>query len=215
MNKARMIMVFCGMSWFLLSCGSGNNNPITKAKELMKQASETVDVVKKVSDSQSIIQESVNRMEELQKIPPASKEDLKAWLPERVDDFKRKSYSTGDQGLGNISAISASFSLENEENKKFDLSVIDGAGETGGIFALVYLGQFNRDFEEEHQDGYARSVEKNNKRAVVSYDNRFNTSELEYVEGQRFYIKISGDNMNIDELWEIASKLKTNKLVDL
>lgn len=83
------------------------------------------------------------------------------------------------------------------------------------MFALVYLGQFNRDFEEEHQDGFSKSVEKDNKRAMVSQDNRFNTSELEYLEGKRFYIKISGNNMNVDELRKVTSKLKTDKLSDL
>lgn len=77
MKKIKINTILCGVSLFLLSCGGGENNPITKAKKAMKQASEVVDVVKKVGDSQSILQESGSRMQELQDILRCQKKRLR------------------------------------------------------------------------------------------------------------------------------------------
>lgn len=58
-------------------------------------------------------------------------------------------------------------------------------------------------------------MEKDNRKVIVSQDDRYRTSELEFLEGQRYYVQMSGNNMNVDEVWQVASKLGTPKLPGL
>lgn len=196
------------------SCGSGDN-PVAKAKKAMKEVSNVVDAAKTMSKSQIVFQESADRMEELKYITPASKDELKAWLPESLGTFKRKGFSVGEQGFAEISSITGNYVDKDDANKKFDINVIDGAGEAGGIFAMVYTSQFNRDFEEEHQDGFSKSMENGGRKAVVSQNNQYKTAEIEFMEGKRYYIKLTGNQFDVDDLWEVVSKIKTEKLPGL
>lgn len=203
--------IFIAAVFLLSSCGSADS-PVSKA---MKDVSNAADVIKNVSKSQTIFQESAERMEELKEVAPASKEELKAWLPETIGNYKRKGYSVGDQGLADISSITGNYVDQDDENKTFDVNVIDGAGEAGGIFAMVYIAQFNRDFEDVREDGFSKSMEKDNKKAVVSQNNLYKTAELEYLEGKRYYVKLSGNQVDVDGLWAIASEMKTGRLPGL
>lgn len=181
----------------------------------MKEVSDVVDVAKTMSKSQTVLQESADRMDELKNVTPASKDELKAWLPETLENYKRKGFSVGDQGFADISSITGNYVDQENNSKTFDINVIDGAGEAGGIFAMVYIAQFNRDFEEEHKDGFSKSMLNGDRKAVVSQNNQYITAELEYMEGKRYYVKLTGNQVDVDDLWEIVSKLKTDKLPGL
>lgn len=213
MKKITISVMF--LSGGLLLGGCGGESPISKAKKAMEGVSQTVDVVRNVSKSTSIIQESMDKMEQLKDMTPASKEELKSWLPENIGDFKRKAFSIGDQSMADISSVTGSYKYDGDENKTVEVSVIDGAGAAGGMFAMVYAAQFNRDFEEEHEDGFSKSMEKDNRKAVVSQDNRFKSAKLEFLEGGRYYVKVKGENMVVEELWDLVSGLKTNMLPGL
>lgn len=214
MKNIKICSMLLASAFFFTSCG-GDNNPVSKAKKAMKEVSDVVDVAKTVSKSQSRLEESAERMEELKDVTPATKDELKEWLPENIGDYKRKGFSVGDQGFADISSITGSYIDEDDSNRNFEISVIDGAGEAGGIFAMVYFAQFNRDFEEENEDGFSKSMKKGNRNAVVSQNNRYKTAELEYMESERYYIKITGNEVDVDELWDVVSKLKTERLPGL
>lgn len=214
MKSIKIYSMFIASALLFTSCG-GDNNPVSKARKAMNEVSDVVDVAKTVSKSKSGLERSAERMEELKDVAPATKDELKEWLPESIGDYKRKGFSVGNQGFADIGSITGNYVDEDDSNRNFEISVIDGAGEAGGIFAMVYFAQFNREFEEENEDGFSKSMKKGDRKAVVSQNNRYKTAELEYMESERYYIKITGNEVDVDELWNVVSKLKTERLPGL
>jgi hypothetical protein len=181
------------------------DNPVSKKiKEAKEQVTNTTKAVKELNN----IQEDI---EELQVLESLTNEELKAWLPDEVNGMKRISYKAGQMGMMQISSAEAVYANE-DKSKKFKIEIIDGAGEMGATATAAMRMMFTMDFEEEDENKIRRSVKKNGNKAIEEYRKNNNRSSIEFMEGNRFYIKTTGTNMDLDETWKAIDELDSEDL---
>ena len=181
------------------------DNPVSKKiKEAKEQVTNTTKAVKELNN----IQEDI---EELQVLESLTNEELKAWLPDEVNGMKRISYKAGQMGMMQISSAEAVYANE-DKSKKFKIEIIDGAGEMGATATAAMRMMFTMDFEEEDENKTRRSVKKNGNKAIEEYRKNNNRSSIEFMEGNRFYIKTTGTNMDLDETWKAIDELDSEDL---
>lgn len=186
----------------LISC---KDNPVSKKIKETKDA---------VSNSTNAVQEMTNMQEDikdLQETTPLTNEELKSWLPEKVEGMNRISYKAGQAGMMNISSIEATYANE-DKSKKFSISIIDGAGQVGAAATMGIRMVMSQDFEEEDENGSRRTVTKNGKKAIEEYRTGNNKSKIQLMEGNRFYLEANGTNMDLDETWDAIEDLEIEKL---
>jgi TolA-binding protein len=183
----------------------GCDNPVSKKIKETKE---------KVSNTHSAVQELNNMqedMKELQEEEPLTNEELKAWLPDEVNGMKRVSYKAGQMGMVQISSVEAMYENE-DKSKKFKVEVIDGAGQMGAAATAAMRMMFSQDFEEESEYKTRRTVTKKGVKAIEEHRKNNNNSIIEFMKDKRFYIKATGNNMDLDETWKAIDELDAGDL---
>ena len=185
----------------VLSC----ENPVSKKiKETKEDVSNASKVVKEMNDLQ-------DEIKELKTVEPLTNDELKAWLPDDINGMNRTGYKAGQMGFMNIASIEATYNME-DKSKKFKIEILDGAGEMGANATAGMRILFAQDFEEEDEYKSRRTVKKKGKKAIEEYRKRNNNSTIEFMHDERFYIKATGTNMDIDETWDAIEELDLNDL---
>lgn len=198
--KKAVLIPFCLL--FLISCA---DNPITKKVKEVKEG---------VSNTQSVLKEANNMQDdikELSETKPLTNEELKAWLPDDVNGMKRTSFKTGAMGMMNIASLEATYTTEDKE-KSIKIEVIDGAGEMGAFATTSLRMVFSQEFEEETESTTRKSTTRKGTKAIEEYNKNSNRSEIQFMKDRRFYIKATGTNMEIDELWKLIDKMDVDNL---
>lgn len=181
------------------------DNPIVKKA---KEAKENV------TNTQKVIKESTNMQDdikELSEATPLTNDEMKAWLPEEVDGMKRTAFKTGAMGMMNIASVEATYATE-DKSRSFKVEVIDGAGEMGALSTAGLRMAFSMDFEEETESKTRKTVKKNGVKAIEEYNKRRNQSVIQFMQDNRFYIKATGTNMEMDELWDLIDDMNADDL---
>ncbi len=182
-----------------------------KDNPVVKKAKEAKD---NVVNTNNIIKESTKMQDDIKKLSettPLTNDEMKSWLPEDVDGMKRTAFKTGAMGMMNIASVEATYSTE-EKDKSFKIEVIDGAGEMGAMSTAGLRMAFSTDFEEEDEFKSRKTVTKNEVKAIEEYDKRRNRSVIQLMHGNRFYIKATGENMDIDSLWGFIDDMDVENL---
>lgn len=206
----KLTVLCCAFPLFLLGCWGANQsgNPFQDSKE---EAFREEPPLAHTGSSSYLSEEALERMKELQLMKPTSMEEFKAWLPNSIGVFKRSSFSAGNQWVADISTLNGEY-INPVENKKMNITIIDGAGKSGGGFTVLYIGQFSTDFEEQHAYGYSKSVYKHGKQGVLTVNTLQKKVEFEFLEGKRYYVKLNGINLAPDELFRLMDGFKLHKL---
>jgi len=181
------------------------DNPVSKKiKETKQQVSNTKNAVKEMKDVQKDI-------EKLQQTEPLTNADLKEWLPDELHGMKRISYKAGQMGVMQIASIEAVYANE-DKSKKFKIEVIDGAGQMGASATVGMRMLFSQDFEEETEYKTRRTTERGGMKVIEEYRKNNNNSTIEFMQDDRFYIKGTGTNMDLDETWDNLEEMDADKL---
>ncbi len=196
------LIVLLSISMMFLSC---KDNPVVKKA---KQAKENVTNTQKVIKESTKMQDDIK---ELSEATPLTNDEMKAWLPEDVDGMKRTAFKTGAMGMMNIASVEATYSTE-DKSRTFNVEVIDGAGEMGALSTAGLRMAFSMDFEEETESKTRKTVKKNGVKAIEEYDKRRNQSVIQFMQDNRFYIKATGTNMEMDELWDLIDEMDADDL---
>ncbi len=192
-----LIAVLC-----MISC---KDNPVSKKiQETKQQVSNTKNAVKEMKDVQKDI-------ERLQQTEPMTNDDLKEWLPDELHGMKRISYKAGHMGVLQIASIEAVYANE-DKSKKFKIEVIDGAGQMGASATTGMRMLFSQDFEEETENKIRRTTERGGMKVIEEYRKASNSSSIEYMQDDRFFIKGTGTNMDLDETWDNLEEMDADKL---
>jgi hypothetical protein len=181
------------------------DNPVSKKiKETKQNVSNTQKAVKEMQNMQE-------DMEELKQVEPLTNEELKEWLPDEINGMKRTGYKAGQTAYFQIAQVEATYQNE-DKSKKLKVQVIDGAGEMGAAATAGFRIVFSQDFEEEDEYKTRRTVKRNGTKAIEEYRKNNNSSEIQFMQNDRFYIKVNGTNMDLDETWDAIKKLDTEDL---
>ncbi|MEW7293046.1 hypothetical protein [Aquimarina sp. 2304DJ70-9] len=175
------------------------------------------DVIKGVSELNKIADEAEKIEEEgekLLKATPISNTELKTLLPESLSGYPRKKFSIGNQFMADVAMAEAEY--ENEDGNIISLSIIDGAGETGSaMIALSRLG-FARDFEEQTNTGYKKSITINGYKAIEEVEkNEYDDSEdskIDVMVANRFIVSLEGSNVALQKIKKAIDELDLKTL---
>ena len=98
--------------------------------------------------------------------------------------------------------------------------MIDGAGALGATATAGMRMLFSQDFEEEDEYKTKRTTKRKGIKAIEEYrkskseDKELNSrSTIEFMQEERFYIKATGTNMNIDDTWDAIDDLDVDDLI--
>jgi len=198
----KKLSILCVCVLLFAAC---KDNPIVKkAKKAKENVVNTQNIIKESSKIQDDIKE-------LSEVTPLTNEEMKAWLPENIDGMKRTSFKTGAMGMMNIASVEATYAAE-DKSKSFKIEVIDGAGEMGAAATMGLRLIFSQDFEEETEEKTRKTVTKNGVKAIEEYNKRNNQSVIQLMQDKRFYIKATGENMKMKELWDLIEDIDIDEL---
>jgi len=189
---------------FLSSC-------MGEVKEKLNQAKEGVSNVTTIAKEAQKVE---GRMEKLKNEIALTNEQLKEWLPSEIGDFERSGFKVGQGGFAGVNSIEGTFKAA-EGKKKFKITVIDGAGPTGGVMTAGY-GMFgNLEMEVEDERKHQQTVTVDGIKAQQTYFKKRNNTQLMFMYGERFLITINSTDMDVEETWEMVEELDLGELVDL
>ncbi|GHC42928.1 hypothetical protein [Ulvibacter litoralis] len=181
------------------------DNPVSKKiKEAKENVSNTTEAVKELNNMQEDLME-------LQKIEPLTNEELKEWLPDDINGMKRIAFKAGQMGMVQIASIEGTYATE-DKSKKFKIEVIDGAGQMGAAATAGMRMLFSQEFEEETETKMRRTVKKNGVKAIEEYRKNNNSTTIELMQNNRFYLKATGTNMDVDETWDAIDEIDADDL---
>lgn len=190
------------ISLLLFAC---KDNPVVKKA---KEAKDNITNTQKVIKESTKVQDGIK---ELSETTPLTNDELKDWLPDEIDGMNRTAFKTGALGMMKIASIEATYALE-DKSQTFKVEVMDGAGEMGAMSTAGLKMALSADFEEETESKYRRTVKKNGVKAIEEYNKNRNISNIQFFQDDRFYIKATGTNMEIDDLWELIDEMDVDDL---
>jgi len=197
------LILILSIAMLLFAC---KDNPVVKKAKKAKE---------NVTNTQKEIKESTKMQDdikELSEATPLTNDEMKTWLPDDVDGMKRTAFKTGAMGMMNIASVEATYATE-DKSRTFKVEVIDGAGEMGALSTAGLRMAFSMDFEEETESKTRKTVTKKGVKAIEEYDKRRNQSVIQFMQDNRFYIKATGTNMEMNELWDLIDKMNVDDLV--
>lgn len=183
------------------------NNPVKKLKEVKKgfeNVQQTLDIAKNFEKD----------TKKLSALTPLSKEAIKSWMPERVDDLKRTKYEIGKQmGFAKISNVHLEYKTE-DKSKGVSLKIVDGAKNGASVITMFKLTS-QQDIDSESETGFKKTMTFDGVKVLVEYSNPkyANRSLFKYLINERLYVEARGWQMKPDELWNYLKKLEIHKLV--
>lgn len=180
---------------------------------------ESISAIKDFADNMEDMAEELDEIEEdadvLINATPLTNDQLKAFLPEELQGLPRRSFTVGDQAL--LSMATAEANYENEEGQSIDLSLMDGAGETGSAVIQMQRLGLSRDFEKQTEDGYEKSIDFEGYRGTEEYSKYrdVGNANLTVLVANRFVIALSAKDVSMEDLKKAARSLAFDELEDL
>ena len=192
----RKILVVMLCSLGMASC---NNNP---GKVTVKSDDGKTTATVDLSSAEKTTTEMQNKAEALKKLAPFTVDQLKTLLPEELAGIKRTNYNAST-AMG-IAAGDAEY--RKDDNTVIRISVFDCAGETGAAYySATYWMKMN--MQSESDNGYTKTVDFMNAKAVESYEKSSNKYTLVFLANDRVLVSIEGENVPLDGLKEAAKSL--------
>jgi hypothetical protein len=183
---------------FLFACKNGSKkNTVTVTSDDGKTTA-TVDL----TDAASKVEDWKKKMEEMQKLPALSTDQLKAMLPEELAGMKRTRFSANSMmGFGNAEAT-----YRGDDDKEIKLNIIDCAGVAGaGYFNMMFMANMQRESEDEN--GYEKTIDFNGSRAYEKYSKYNDEYTLTYPASDRLLVSVEGQKTGLDAVKSVAQGL--------
>ncbi|MEC7263117.1 MAG: hypothetical protein VXW38_05215 [Bacteroidota bacterium] len=151
--------------------------------------------------------------DKLRKATPTSKETFKEWLPDELLGMQRTGYTLGAMVMGEIASVEVHYASA-DKVRKLKVELMDCAGEMGASVAMAAQTTLIMDYEEESETKSKRILAKNGVRAVEEYQKNKGNTILEALIENRFYVKVTGEKMEPEEVWEALVALKAQSLIE-
>lgn len=141
-------------------------------------------------------------MEKMKSLPALSTDQLKAMLPESMNDLKRTSFSV-NSGMG-YGVADARYKNE-DGSKEYHVTIYDCVG-TAGVawYSMMYWGM---NMEQEDENGYKKSTTFNGSKAIESFEKNNNEYSLLFPASNRLLVNVEGENTNLDGVKQVANSL--------
>lgn len=197
------------VSALLLSCGgnkssedSGDDSPgISEAISGFKNLNKVADATEDWEEKQK----------ELAALTPLTNDEIKALLPESLSGMKRTKFTVGDASMMGLVLGQATYS--DGQDKSVELSIIDGAGETGSGMIAIYVMALSMEMEEETETGFSKTTTIDGHRATVEEERGegWINSEIASLVSDRYLVTLNGTGLSYNELGGVFKALDFGK----
>lgn len=206
MVKKFLSLSLLSFIFFFYSCGEKDDTPQANRgsdeSENKTDAEQFADKMKDVSES----------FKQGKKVTPVDFRELKALLPESIDNLKRSNLEgerTAAMGM-NISTASADYS-DQENSQSIDIKITD-LGSVSGLSGLAAYGWYMVDIDKETETGYEKTMTYKNYKGYEKYDNQYKSGEISILVAKRFVVEANGNNVNMDQLKAAVNLIDLGKL---
>lgn len=191
-----------------LSLAACKKEEKTENKTSLGDAIEGMSNLGKVANK---MDEVTKNIDELKTKTPVSNDVLKAVVPENLGGLKRTEISVGQTSVMNVSSADAKYS---DDNKRINLTVMDGAGETGSSLVSIFMMSLSADMEKTTENGFEKTTTINGIKAMVSENKNADNinSEIKMVVKNRYMISIEGSGYTVEELSKTISEINLSEL---
>jgi len=185
------------------------NNPLNKVKEAtnkLKEAKQGLGNINELLKGAEGLQDHIKKLSET---TPITKAELKAWMPEQLDDLRRSSFQIS-KDMGTICKLV----FKDDNKKSMNINIVDGAGNGAPMISMYSMMQ-NMDIDKENNTGYERTQKMGDQKVYVKYQKsgNYESSKLQCTLNGRFGIEANAKSMTPDELWKYIEKLEIQKLI--
>lgn len=186
------------------------NNPLNKVNEATNKIKEAKQGFGSVNELIKGAEDLENNIKKLSEITPVTKAQIKAWMPEQLNDLKRSSFQISKE-LG----MTCKLVFKGEDNKNININIVDGAGTGAPMMAMFSMMQ-NMDIDKESDTGYERTQKFGDQNVYVKYQKsgNYEKSKLQCTLNGRFGIEANARGMTPEKLWEYIQKLEIEKLIN-
>lgn len=203
---------FIGMiiSGMLISCGG--NKSSEDGNEGSMGISESIGGLRNLNKASEAAKDWEKIQQKLVAETPLTNDEIKAFFPETLAGMKRINFAVGQGHMMGVNSGSASYS--NEEGKSIELSVMDGAGETGSAMISMYAITLSMEMEEETESGYSKTTKLNGSPATVSQDSydAWTNSEITSLVSDRYIVSLDASGLDLKELEKAFGELNLKGL---
>jgi hypothetical protein len=187
-----------------------------KKMQVLKKA-EIKQAIENEIDNEGIFNSEIENqkiIDNLNKLVPLSVQQYREWMPNKLLNLKLTRYQIGKSfGFSKISSI---FLVFNNERKKIEIQIIDGA-DLGASKIALQQAVIKMNIESQSESGYERIEIFEGQKVLVNYSKpEFkNKSNLKYIVKNRLLIEVTSFNMTPVETWKYLKELKAGKLLSI
>lgn len=187
-----------------------------KSEEKDSDSTSLGDVVngaKTLNNLSSAMDDIQKQTDALKKLTPLSNDVLKSAVPESMLNLNRNEVSVGDTTMMGLASATAMYG-ENS-GKNINITIMDGAGETGSAVISLLLMGLQAESEKTIPEGFEKVTKFNNHKAMLSqrqYENSEIESSIQYIINKRYSVKIEGHGYSLDELKPAMDAINSSAL---
>ncbi len=139
--------------------------------------------------------------------------ELNDWLPNKILDYVKEP-STLELGSEDLHQIKADYQYKSGHEKYITVEITNGQTEKDLRIKKSIVQRIEMNFAEDTEDGYTKVHKRNNIDVFEMQGNYNNSSTLEYVINNQFYVRMDGSNLKAEELWQFAAQLNDKALTN-
>lgn len=216
--KSIHIAALTALALALGACGQSAEEKALEAREKQLEEREKAE-----HNAPETIEDAVNQLTEAfggmgESVETIAAKDLKAMLPQEVDDMKRtKASATKNGAFGfTVSTAEATF-VGTHEGRPSQITVsINDIGSMQGM-ARMGMGWLNMEVDEETETGFNRTGEYKGHKSIENYEATGTTSRGQksvFVDG-RFLVDVSAQNVSFEQIEDVLAMVPVDDLAAL
>lgn len=140
-----------------------------------------------------------------------SGEELNDWLPAKILEYVKEP-TTLEFGSEELHQVTANYQYKGGYDKYITLEITNGQSPQDLRIKNSIIQRIEMNFSEDSESGYTKIHKRNNIDVFEMQGNYNNSSTLQYVYEDRFYVRLDGSNVKADELWSFADQLNFRTL---
>lgn len=139
-------------------------------------------------------------------------DELNNWLPDKILEYVKEP-TTLEFGSDELHQVIANYQYKGGYDKYITLEITNGQSSQDLRIKNSIIQRIEMNFAEDTEEGYTKIHKRNNIDVFEMQGNYNNSSTLQYIIEDRFYVRLDGSNVKADELWSFADQLNFKTLI--
>lgn len=139
--------------------------------------------------------------------------ELNDWLPNKIMNYVKEPTSL-EFGTEELHQIKAYYQYQSGHDKYIELEITNGQSEKDLRIKKSIVQRIEMNFAEDTESGYTKVHKRKNIEVFEMQDNYSNSSTLQYIINNQFYVRLNGSSVKAEELWQFADQLDFESLMN-